>query len=58
MKDPKKNAFTFIFMTILIYVIGLGIIIPVLEKFIGSLIYVDLSLSLGEVLYTNDNNDK
>ena len=55
MKDPKKNAFTFIFMTILIYVIGLGIIIPVLPKFIGSLIYGDLILSLGEVLRANDN---
>ena len=45
MKDPKKNALTFIFITLLIDVIGLGIIIPVLPKFIGSLIHGDLSLA-------------
>ena len=45
MKDPKKNALTFIFITLLIDVIGLGIIIPVLPKFIGSLIHSDLSLA-------------
>ena len=45
MKDPKINALTFIFITLLIDVIGLGIIIPVLPKFIGSLIHGDLSLA-------------
>ena len=45
MKEPKKNALSFIFITLLIDVIGLGIIIPVLPKLIGTLIHGDLSLA-------------
>ncbi len=39
----KKNALTFIFITLLIDVIGLGIIIPVLPKLIETMIHGDLS---------------
>jgi MFS transporter, DHA1 family, tetracycline resistance protein len=43
MKEPKKNALIFIFITLLVDVIGLGIIIPVLPKLIGNMIHGDLS---------------
>ncbi len=45
MKEPNKNALAFIFITMLIDIIGLGIIIPVLPRFIGTLIHGDLSLA-------------
>jgi DHA1 family tetracycline resistance protein-like MFS transporter len=45
MNNLKKNALTFIFVTLLIDVIGLGIIIPVLPKLIGNLIHGDLSMA-------------
>src|SRR6185436_17066357 len=43
-KSPK-NALAFIFITLLIDVIGLGIIIPVLPKFIANMIHGDLSVA-------------
>ncbi len=43
MNKSPKNALVFIFITLLIDVIGLGIIIPVLPKFIGNMIHGDLS---------------
>jgi DHA1 family tetracycline resistance protein-like MFS transporter len=43
MNNIKKNALTFIFITLLIDIIGLGIIIPVLPKLIAKMIQGDLS---------------
>ncbi|HEX8517819.1 MAG TPA: tetracycline resistance MFS efflux pump, partial [Bacteroidia bacterium] len=40
---PNNKALSFIFITVLIDVIGLGIIIPVLPKLIEELIGGDLS---------------
>jgi len=45
MKEPKKGALIFIYLTLLIDVIGLGIIYPVLPKMIQHLVGGDLSLS-------------
>lgn len=43
MSQKKKAALSFIFITLLIDVTGVGIIIPVLPKLIGELIHGDLS---------------
>ncbi len=40
---PKKAAVTFIFITVLIDVIGFGIIIPVLPKLLAEMIQIDLN---------------
>ena len=45
MIKTKKNPLPFIFITLLIDVIGLGIIIPVLPKLIGNMIHGDLSMA-------------
>ncbi len=41
--SPKKAAVTFIFITVLIDVIGFGIIIPVLPKLLAEMIQIDLN---------------
>jgi DHA1 family tetracycline resistance protein-like MFS transporter len=45
MNKNRNHALTFIFITMLIDIIGLGIIIPVLPKLIGNLVRGDLSSS-------------
>jgi len=45
MSKPKKGALLFIYLTLLIDVIGLGIIYPVLPRMIQNLVGGDLSLS-------------
>ena len=43
MQKQKKAAVTFIFITVLIDVIGFGIIIPVLPKLLAEMIQIDLN---------------